>query len=217
MSCPTASPCLVSATITAGRTVIAQHPQEYIAGRAPARCYFQLTGAGARCSRTPAAGRLPVRVKVHGSSGRTRRRDARPGAVRRHRRGTAAEPRAVLVAADHRDRRLRLGRTASARSWRSVRASPLPCDHHALDRIDGHRRHRQRVRRRQRAGLPEFHAHHAGRAAITQSAKHGNQLGVHLALSRRQRQGEWRHRAGTRRMKSCGTARRRRGYPRGRA
>ena len=153
------SPCLVAATITAGRTVIAHTHNEYIAGTGAGEVFFQLSGAGARCSRTLAAGRLPVRVTVRGSSGTTA--GATLDLVPFNATG-AGPPRSLAQSST-----LRIIGTdgyVSADGVGSILAqcvSFTPCHvtHHAVDRIDGHRPHRQRVRRRQRAGLPELHPH----------------------------------------------------------
>lgn len=183
VSCPTPSPCLVAATITAGRTVIAHTHNEYVAGAGAGDVFFQLSGRGRSMLARARGRRLPVGVTVRGSSGNT----ASAAIELVPFNATGAGPRRsltqspalrVIGASDYVSRNgvgsvlaqcvsftpchvsttLSIGSTVIARTGSEfVGANGL--------------------------GYLSFTLTAVGQAAIAQSAKHGNQLGVHLALS----------------------------------
>ena len=181
VGCPTASPCLMSATITAGRTVIASTGREYIAQGA-GEIYFELTTAGRSMIEHARSRTLPVQVKVHGTSGRTA--GATLDLVQFDTTG-AGPPQSLAQSSSLRI----VGTTAfvSAGGVGSILArcaSFSPC-HVATTLSIGStvisRTGSEFIGARE-LGYLSFTLTDAGRAAVTQTAAHGNQLGVHIAL-----------------------------------
>lgn len=183
VSCVAPAPCLVSATITAGRTVIAHTHNEHIAGTGAGEVFFQLSGAGRSMLAHARGGRLPVRVTVRGSSG------ANAGATLDlvPFNATGAGPRRSLTQSST----LRIIGTDGYVSGNGVGSilaqcvSFTPCHVSTTLSIGSTvvARTGSEFVGANELGYLSFSLTAAGRAAIAQSARHGNQLGVHLGLS----------------------------------
>ena len=181
VSCATPSPCLTAATITEGRTVIARTGQEYIAGGA-GELYFELNAAGRSALEHARSRTLLARITVRGSSGRTA--GATLDLVQFETTG-AGPPRRLSQSSS-----LRIVATTDFVSADGVGslltrcASDAPCHASATLSIGSTVIGRTGS---EFIGAGEldylsFTLNDAGRRAITQSAAHGNQLGVHVAL-----------------------------------
>ena len=182
VSCATPRPCLITATITAGRTVIARTGREYIAGGA-GEVYFELTAVG-RSMLERAHGRtLPVQVTVRGNSGR--RASAALELVQFVTTGPGP-PRSLSQPSS-----LRIVSTTEFVSASGVGsilarcASFSPCHVSTTLSLGSTvigRTGSEFIGAGELAYL-SFTLTDAGRAATAQSAAHGNQLGVHVALA----------------------------------
>ena len=183
VSCPAPAPCLVAATVTAGRTVIARTHNEYIAGAGAGEVFFQLSGRGRSMLAHARSRRLPVRVTVRGSTGNTA--VATLDLVPFH--ATGAGPRRSLAQSPT----LGIIGTSDYVSGNGVGAilaqcvSFTPCHVRTTLSIGSTviARTGTEFVGANELGYLSFTLTAAGRAAIAQSAKHGNQLGVHVALS----------------------------------
>jgi Arylsulfotransferase (ASST) len=183
VTCPTPSPCVVTATVTAGRTVIAHTDNEYIPRAGAGNVYFQLSDQGRSMLAHASGRRLPVRVTVRGSSGKTAGAslDLVPFTT-----SGAGPPRRLAEST-----RLRIIGTSeyvSDDGFGSILAhcvGPIPCHVTATlsvgSTVIAHTG--SEFVGANELGYLSFTLTAAGRAAITSSAKHGNQLGVHLSLS----------------------------------
>ncbi len=186
VSCVAPAPCLVAATITAGRTVIARTHNERIAGAG--EVFFQLSGAGRSMLAHARGGRLPVRVTVRGSSGASA--GATLDLVPFNATG-AGPPRSLaqsstlrIIGTDGYVSRTGVGsilaQCVRRRNFYAVpcRAPPLSIGSTVVARTGS-----EFVGANELGYLQGFTLTAAGRAAIAakrQACGHGNQLGVHL-------------------------------------
>jgi Arylsulfotransferase (ASST) len=182
VSCATRSPCLVAATVSAGRTVIASTGREYLAGGA-GEVFFDLTAAGRSMLGHSRSRTLPVHVTVRGSSGRTAA--ATLDLVQFDTKG-AGPPRSLSPSSSLRI----LGATdfvsgGGVGSILARCASFSPCHVSTTLSLGSTviaRTGSEFIGARE-LGYLSFTLTDAGRAAVAQSAAHGNQLGVHVTLA----------------------------------
>jgi Arylsulfotransferase (ASST) len=183
VTCPTPSPCLVSATVTTGRTVIAHTHNEYIAGAGAGDVYFQLSDPGRSMLAHASGRRLPVRITVRGSSGKTAGATLDLVAFD----ASGAGPPRILSQSP----RLRIVGASDYVSENGVGsilaqcAGSTPCHVRSTLSVGSTviARTGSEFIGANELGYLSFTLTAAGRTAIAQSAKHGNQLGVQLALS----------------------------------
>jgi Arylsulfotransferase (ASST) len=181
VSCATHAPCLIAATITAARTVIASTGREYVAHGA-GEIYFELTTAGRSMLEHTHSRTLPVRVTLRGSSGRTA--GATLGLVEFDATG-AGPPRSLAQSSS-----LRLVGTTDFVSAGGIGSILARCASFSPCHVTTTLTLRSTVIGRTGSefigagelGYLSFTLTAAGRATVAQSAAHGNQLSVHVAL-----------------------------------
>ena len=181
VSCSSPRPCLLAATITAGRTVIASTGREYIR-QGTGELYFDLSAAGRSMLEHARSRTLPVQVSVRGSSGRTAATTL--DLVQFDTTG-AGPPRSVSQSSS-----LRIVSTTGFVSTGGVGSILARCAGYSPCHVSTTlslgstvigRTGREFIGAGE-LGYLSFTLTDAGRAAIAQSAAHGNQLGVDVAL-----------------------------------
>ena len=182
VSCATRSACLIAATISSGRTVIASTGREYVAGGA-GQVFFDLTTAGRSMLGHARNRTLPVHVTVRGSSDRTA--GATLDLVQFDTKGVG--PARSLSQSSS----LRIVGTTDFVSAGGVGSILARCAGFSPCHVGTTLSLGSTVIARtgsefigaRELGYLSFTLTDAGRAAVAQSAAHGNQLGVHVMLA----------------------------------